>query len=161
MTLKHLYFFLKWKEGLSPFQTGPPFLCFENGMFNTMKSLSPAPFLCNGLQTPARGSFHGKVRVCRNEDKGRQEAGSGMPGWRKRPAFSKPSQGTGAWAVMRQLFRGANINEIWRELLSKWALPHGHFSLMLYLNFYNIPFKCKIRKGVANLSKFKMYEYIT
>lgn len=45
MTLKHLYFFLKWKEGLSPFQTGPPFLCFENGMFNTMKSLSPAPSL--------------------------------------------------------------------------------------------------------------------
>lgn len=60
------------------------FLCFENGMFNTMKSLSPRPlFLCNGLQTPARGSFHGKVTVCRNEDKGRQEAGSGMLCWRQ------------------------------------------------------------------------------
>lgn len=64
MTLKHLYSLLKWKEGLSPFQIGPPFLCFENGMFNTMKSLSPAPSLSVMGSKLQRGAlFMGRL-VC-------------------------------------------------------------------------------------------------
>ena len=64
MTLKHLYFSLKWKEGLSPFQIGPPFLCFENGMFNTMKSLSPAPsFSVMGSKLQRGALFMGRL-VC-------------------------------------------------------------------------------------------------
>ena len=62
MTLKHLYFLLKWKEGLSPFQIGPPFLCFENGMFNTMKSLSPAPsFSVMGSELQRGALFMGRL----------------------------------------------------------------------------------------------------
>lgn len=71
-----LYFLLKWKEGLSVSNRTSFSVCFENGMFNTMKSLSPAPLSLQRAPTPARAPFMG-----RNEDKGKQEADSGTPCW--------------------------------------------------------------------------------
>lgn len=69
-----LYFLLKWKEDLSVSNRTSFSVCFENGMFNTMKSLSPAPLSLQRAPDSSKGSFHGQVRMCRNEDKGKQEA---------------------------------------------------------------------------------------
>lgn len=76
-----LYFLLKWKEGLSVSNRTSFSVCFENGMFNTMKSLSPAPLSLQRAPDSIKGSFHGQVPMRRNEDKGKQEADSGTPCW--------------------------------------------------------------------------------
>lgn len=98
MTLKRLYFFLKWKEGLSPFQIGPPFLCFENGMFNTMKSLSPAPsFSVMGSELQRGALFMGRFMCAGMRTKaGRKLALECHAGDDRGRAFHKPRQGTGA-----------------------------------------------------------------
>lgn len=97
MTLKHLYFLLKWKEGFSPFQIGPPFLCFENGMFNTMKSLSPAPsFSVMGFKLQRGALFMGRL-VCAGmrTKESRKLALECHAGYNGGCAFSKLRQETG------------------------------------------------------------------
>ena len=159
MTLKHLYFSLKWKEGLSPFQLGPPVLCFENGMFNTMKSLSPAPsFSVMGSKLQRGALFMGRLVCAGMRTKESRKLALECHAGDKQPtggcAFSKhsqrtrvqipptglePQEGAAPW--------GANTDEIWRYSLIKWALPCGCLFPILHFNFYNIPLKCKIRKG--------------
>lgn len=97
MTLKRLHFLLKWKEGFSPFQIGPPFLCFENGMFNTMKSLSPAPsFSVMGFKLQRGALFMGRL-VCAGmrTKESRKLALECHAGYNGGCAFSKHRQGNG------------------------------------------------------------------
>lgn len=149
MTLKHLYFSLKWKEGLSPFQIGPPFLCFENGMFNTMKSLSPAPsFSVMGSKLQRGALFMGRLVCAGMRTKESRKLALECHAGDKQPtggcAFSKhsqrtrvqipptglePQEGAAPW--------GANTDEIWRYSLIKWALPCGCLFPILHFNFYN------------------------
>lgn len=133
MTLKRLYFLLKWKEGFSPFQIGPPFLCFENGMFNTMKSLSPAPsFSVMGLKLQWGALFMGRL-VCAGmrTKESRKLALECHAGDNGGCAFSKHCQGTGVQMSLtgpeprrRQLFRGTTQQTLPEDKHSiEWVLP--------------------------------------
>lgn len=132
MTLKHLYFLLKWKEGFSPFQIGPPFLCFENGMFNTMKSLSPAPsFSVMGFKLQRGALFMGRL-VCAGmrTKESRKLALECHAGYNRGCACSKLCQETGVQISptgpephRRQLFRGGNTTSSKREAWTKGVWP--------------------------------------
>lgn len=91
-----LYFLLKWKEGLSVSNRTSFFVCFENEMFNTMKSLSPPQFLCKGLLTPARAPFMGRFACAGMRTKGsRKLTLERHAGDNQSCAFSKHSQQLG------------------------------------------------------------------
>lgn len=62
MTLKHLYFLLKWKEGLSPFQIGPLFCVSKMECLTPWNPSPPAPsFSVMGSKLQRGALFMGRL----------------------------------------------------------------------------------------------------